>query len=60
MGGAECVDISNKSYEDKIEELHNETIKPIETKFSDKNEGEVVLLMMFTVILLQLKRCIWK
>lgn len=43
VGGAECIDISNKSYEDRIEESHNETIKPIETKFSDKDEGEAVL-----------------
>lgn len=43
MGGAECIDISNKSYEDRIEVSHNKTIKPIENKFSDKDEGEAVL-----------------
>lgn len=43
MGGAECIDISDKSYEDRIEESHNENIKPIENRFSDKDEGEAVL-----------------
>lgn len=43
LGGAECIDISNKSYEERIKESHNETIKLSEAKFSDKDEGESVL-----------------
>jgi len=43
MSGIECLDISDKSYEERIEESHDKNIKPIETRFSDVDEGETVL-----------------
>lgn len=41
--GAECLEISDKSYEDRIEESYSKTIKLIEPRFPDKYECEAVL-----------------
>ena len=43
MHGVECFDISDKSYEDRIEELEKAVIKRVESEFPDRKESEVVM-----------------
>lgn len=43
LHGVECFDISDKSYEDRIEELEKAVIKRVESEFPDRKESEVVI-----------------
>ena len=43
LHGVECFDISDKSYEDRIEELEKAVIKRVESEFPDRKESEVVM-----------------
>lgn len=50
LHGVECFDISDKSYEDRIEELHKEAIKRVESGFTDKEESEAVVSDIYNYV----------
>jgi len=50
LHGAECFDIRDKSYEDRIEELHKEAIKRVESGFSDRKESEAVVSEIYNYV----------
>lgn len=50
LNGTECLDISDKSYEDRIEELHKEAIERVECGFPDRKESEAVISKIYNYV----------
>jgi len=48
LHGVECLDISDKSYEERIAVLHDKVIKRIETGFPDVKECEAVVSEVYS------------
>ena len=48
--GVECCDISDKTYEDRIEELQKVAIERVESGFSDRREREAVISEIFNYV----------
>lgn len=50
LNGTECFDISDKSYEDRIEELHKEAIGRVERGFPGRKESEAVISEIYNYV----------
>jgi len=48
LHGAECLEVSDKSYEERIAVLHDKFIKRIETGFPDVREYEAVVSEVYS------------
>ena len=50
LHGVECFDISDKSYEDRIEELEKAVIKRVESEFPDRKKSEAVVSEIYNYV----------
>ena len=50
LHGVQCCDISDKSYEDRIDELQKAAISGVERGFSDSKEREAVISQIFNYV----------
>lgn len=50
LSGTECLEISDKTYEERIEESHEKTMKPMEIRFSDMDEEEALLNDIYSYV----------
>jgi hypothetical protein len=50
LHGVPCCEISDKSYEDRIDELQKAVIERVESGFSDNREREAVISQIFNYV----------